>query len=186
MQRNEKGQFVKGVKPIYIAPTNTERIGETRTMNNGLVATIVAYRAYKDIDIMFECGVPFNSRRYEHFINGTISCPMKIVINGDIAHVSNPNIKDDSTFICDVEDLDIIRKGLWTTDELGYVISTRFGKFHRLVMNAPKGVFVDHKNHNCSDNRKSNLRLCSPRQNKYNSRMRSDNVSGKYKGVTQN
>ena len=39
---------------------------------------------------------------------------------------------------------------------------------HRLVMNAPKNVFVDHINGNPLDNRKSNLRLCSCSQNSQN------------------
>lgn len=32
---------------------------------------------------------------------------------------------------------------------------------HRQILNAPKGMFVDHRNNNPLDNRRSNLRLCT-------------------------
>lgn len=41
-------------------------------------------------------------------------------------------------------------------------------KMHRLIMNTPKGMEVDHINHNGIDNRKINLRNCTPAQNRKN------------------
>jgi len=53
---------------------------------------------------------------------------------------------------------------------------------HREIMNAPKGLDVDHIDGNGLNNRKSNLRLCTHAENVHNSRpMR--NGSSKYKGV---
>lgn len=52
----------------------------------------------------------------------------------------------------------------------------------RVIMNAPKGTYVDHINHDTLDNRKSNLRFCNKSQNNYNQKLRSDNTTG-YKGV---
>lgn len=56
---------------------------------------------------------------------------------------------------------------------------------HRLVMNAPKGKEVDHINGEKLDNRKVNLRICSPQENRQNSRLRKDNTTG-FKGVRRN
>jgi len=53
---------------------------------------------------------------------------------------------------------------------------------HREIMHAPKGLICDHKNHNGLDNRKSNLRLCTARQNARNRQARTS-CSSRYKGV---
>jgi len=56
---------------------------------------------------------------------------------------------------------------------------------HRLIMNAPEGLVVDHIDRNGLNNRKCNLRLCTKAQNVQNSRPRR-NRSSKYKGVFWN
>lgn len=56
---------------------------------------------------------------------------------------------------------------------------------HRLIMNAKKGEFVDHVNHDPLDNRRTNLRLCTHSQNHMN-RTKLPNRSSRYKGVTWN
>ncbi len=78
----------------------------------------------------------------------------------------------------------------WSTLENDHYYAVRTDKFnkmilmHRVVMNAPKGTKVDHRNSSETlDNRRENLRLCTNSQNTCNSKKRSDNTSG-YKGVT--
>lgn len=57
---------------------------------------------------------------------------------------------------------------------------------HRQLLDAPKGVYVDHINGNTLDNRRSNLRLCTNRQNTQNARKRARTGSkSKYKGVSE-
>jgi hypothetical protein len=53
---------------------------------------------------------------------------------------------------------------------------------HRYIMNAQKGVQIDHINGNKLDNRRENLRVANASLNKANCGLRSNNKSG-YKGV---
>lgn len=53
---------------------------------------------------------------------------------------------------------------------------------HRTVANAPTGVLVDHANGDLSDNRRSNLRLCTHAENMRNRKVSKANKLG-LKGV---
>ena len=55
---------------------------------------------------------------------------------------------------------------------------------HRVIMDAPKGMDVDHANGQRLDNRKENLRVCTRAQNAQNKKLRKDSKSG-FKGVYQ-
>jgi hypothetical protein len=54
---------------------------------------------------------------------------------------------------------------------------------HRLIIDAPAGVEVDHRDGNGLNNTRQNIRLASHSQNMKNSRSRKNNRSG-YKGVS--
>lgn len=54
---------------------------------------------------------------------------------------------------------------------------------HRLILNAPDGVEVDHINRDRLDNQRANLRLASRSINQQNKGMQKNNTSG-YKGVS--
>jgi len=54
---------------------------------------------------------------------------------------------------------------------------------HRLIMEPPKGMVVDHINGDGLDNRRANLRICTKKQNNYNRRIQGRGAS-KYKGVS--
>lgn len=58
-------------------------------------------------------------------------------------------------------------------------------RMHRLIMNCPSELQVDHINGNGLDNRRDNLRLATNKQNCRNKRVQINNLTG-YKGVSFN
>jgi hypothetical protein len=54
---------------------------------------------------------------------------------------------------------------------------------HRLILNAPDGIMVDHINGDGLDNRRENLRLATLTQNFHNSTKHRDGTQSRYKGV---
>lgn len=54
---------------------------------------------------------------------------------------------------------------------------------HRVIMDAPKGVEVDHIDGDKLNNQLSNLRLCSHQQNQHNRRFLNKNNTSGFKGV---
>lgn len=95
--------------------------------------------------------------------------------------------------IVDLDEYDWIKEFRWKCRIVGnrayaYRRFKKNGKqyteqMHRLILNAPRGVEVDHINGNGLDNRRSNLRLATTAQNQHNQTfLRSDNTNG-FKGV---
>ena len=55
---------------------------------------------------------------------------------------------------------------------------------HRLIMNAPIGMVVDHVNGDTTDNRKENLRLCTNIENTKHLRKQMNGSTSQYRGVS--
>lgn len=159
------------------------RINEIRTMNNGLKAKIIDYRSCLDIDVEFENGEKVINIQYDAFKRGGVKCPLIINKIDNYIHVLNANISSNFEFTIDAEDEYILKFGLWSPDAYGYAENKNGGKLHRLIMNAPDGMAVDHINGDITDNRKSNLRICVNSENLRNRGAQRNNKSG-YKGVS--
>ena len=97
-----------------------------------------------------------------------------------IGYATNTNAK----FLFDKSDYDLIKDLSWHEMANGYIYAgkPRFVFLHRLIMQPKDKNVIDHINHDIKDNRRCNLRECFQGQNRYNSRINSNNTSG-YKGV---
>lgn len=88
--------------------------------------------------------------------------------------------------LVDDDDFDRCKQYAWYINHLGYINhkSHTHGSIgiQRLIMNAPKGMVVDHIDGNPLNNQKSNLRICTQEQNTHNSKKPNTNKSG-FKGV---
>lgn len=84
--------------------------------------------------------------------------------------------------LIDLGDIEKVGKHRWYASTKGYVKSQDNLRLHRLVMDAPEGYLVDHVNRIPLDNRKSNLRLCTPAENSRNVGVSQSNSTG-FKGV---
>jgi len=77
--------------------------------------------------------------------------------------------------LVDDEDYEELMKYKWYLSTLGYPVKHKMESgvykitlLHRLIMNAKKGLVIDHINHNTLDNQKINLRECTHAQNMQN------------------
>lgn len=70
------------------------------------------------------------------------------------------------------------RRAIYDTNLKQEIIS-----MHRLIANAPKGMVVDHINHDTLDNRRANLRVCTSRQNSLNKAGPNKNSTTGIRGV---
>lgn len=83
-------------------------------------------------------------------------------------------------------EFNLINQWKWSFRSDGYAVrreNNKMIRLHRQLTNAPQGMDVDHINGNTLDNRKSNLRICTHRQNIQNQKIRNQITSSKYKGV---
>lgn len=93
-------------------------------------------------------------------------------------------LNDGRFFQFDKEDYERIKEFKWIVNSDGYVLKANNcnESMHRFLMGYPKGMEVDHINHNKLDNRKSNLRICTHQQNVMNIERKKKSNSG-HKGI---
>lgn len=103
--------------------------------------------------------------------------------------ISNANLY----ILVDDEDYEWLNQWKWSLLKSGYarrniaiskngrVVRQKTILMHRQLLNAPKGMEVDHINHDKLDNRKANIRLATKQENAFN--RESINPTSGYKGV---
>jgi GTP-binding protein HflX len=105
------------------------------------------------------------------------------VLDDSVRYIS---LGDGKSAIVDAADFEWLNRHKWRTTggTKGYVqcrIATKSVYMHRLIMNPPPGMVVDHINGNVWDNRRRNLRVCTRAQNSMNARGRAG--TSIFKGV---
>lgn len=92
--------------------------------------------------------------------------------------------------VIDDDDFERVNNFKWyayNSDGIYYAGRTLPGNFsismHRYILNAPSQFYVDHKNRDGLDNRKTNIRLCTASQNQANRIVSPKNKTG-FKGVS--
>jgi HNH endonuclease len=111
-----------------------------------------------------------------------------IMIYGNIAYVP---LTMGKFAIIDAHNVHLVENHNWQCSTKGYAVRTerahgsaiRQIKMHRLILNSPNDMHVDHVSGEKLDNRIANLRLCTRSQNMANSKHRKNNTSG-FKGVS--
>lgn len=93
-----------------------------------------------------------------------------------------------------LEDVEKVKNYTWQVKytketDCFYVVSSQSNnraeiKLHRYLLDCPKGMVVDHINHNPLDNRRENIRICSPLVNSNNVEWNKGNNTG-YAGITK-
>lgn len=107
--------------------------------------------------------------------------PRPAVIDGSTARIPLGIGAKDGYAIVDIEDV-ALEAQKWGLSKTGYAVGTSSKlKMHRVILECAADEIVDHINHDTLDNRRSNLRKVTHKQNMMNVRPRSANG---YKGVS--
>lgn len=116
-----------------------------------------------------------------------------IAITGDIAVIFLTKGQQTVIDVCDVPRVDTrLWSACWSPHRRCFYASCRIvnargrnsrAMLHRFILGiTDPAIFVDHINHDPLDNRRSNLRTCTPAESNLNKRTYSSNLTG-FKGV---
>ena len=130
------------------------------------------------------CGKHYQQIKRKGKIYKTYKEPNDIILYDDYAEIIILDNKSNEVGRAkiDLDDVDRVGQYKWHISH-GYACCNENKiRLHRLIMDCPDDMIVDHINHNRLDNRKCNLRICTQHQNSMNQNKRSNNTSG-YTGV---
>lgn len=148
-----------------------------------------------------ECGEPFQVKasragKARYCSWKCYRAPNRVRIEGDVAYIELTNQERTEVVaetVIGAEDLELVRStclrwfAVWWPKVNRYKACGKIGKknvsLHRVLMRPGPGEEVDHINGNTLDNRRANLRIVTPTQNRQNlTRLRAHNTSG-FRGV---
>lgn len=130
-----------------------------------------------------------------YYTNNGETCDLSESDYIQIELLGNHAKQNDSNILISKNSISVVINYNWYLGKNGYPVTygtvdnkIRYGKgikLHKLLFpNIEKGLVVDHINHNKLDNRMENLRVCTSKQNSYNTK-KSINSKYKYKGIIQ-
>jgi hypothetical protein len=99
-------------------------------------------------------------------------------IDGNVVHMFT---RKGEEFLISTVDLDMVLERSWCINDKGYVISTSptHAYLHNYILGTDTSKYYgDHINHDRLDNRRENLRIVTPSQNRMNSGVRKDTPFG--------
>lgn len=119
----------------------------------------------------------------EEIVTATGESAWRISLGGDRFALISP------------EDLAKVAPHTWRINQRGYVVRTCHSGLgavrrtvvqglHRYVLDAPRGVIVDHADGDLLNNQRGNLRFASHQQNSSNRHRSVNQLAGRFKGVT--
>lgn len=123
------------------------------------------------------CDKHYNQIKQEQDFHKSIYDRNDIIIYADHAEIilRNKMSVENGRALIDLEDIDKIKDIKWRLYEnyhTNYVYGCKNGcgsiKLHRVIMDCPDNMVVDHINHNGMDNRKINLKICTHKENSAN------------------
>ena len=106
--------------------------------------------------------------------------PNEIIEYDDYAEVVlyNSECEECARTLIDLEDVNKVKQYKWSIMNKYVICQSKKMRLHRLIMDCPDDMIVDHINHDRFDNRKSNLRVCTRHQNNMNKSKQYNNTSG--------
>lgn len=136
------------------------------------------------------CGIEYKTyHSTQKFCSYDCANKAKIKFNDIIEHNNFAEIIIDSKTYgkklikIDKDDIEKVKKYSWFVSQskqgVFYVMTSSGAKrLHRYIMDCPKGLVIDHINHDTFDNRKRNLRICTVDENCKNTKWYKNNKTG--------
>lgn len=155
-------------------------------------------RIRKNDKICPVCGKPFHHSKLKYCCK---ECAKKgrikkgndiIIVDNHAEIIINSRTYGEVRGLIDIADIELVKKHTWqvkkTKWDITYIVSSQCKKkeikLHRYLMQCPQDKIVDHINHNGLDNRRENLRICTPHINATNIRRKVNNTTG-FTGIQQ-